>query len=135
MLREKCNGSNFREMRSENSEKSDSTLNIVSRDKTTKENKCSPRNLESAISGKKGDFGGNNSGGVSGGQERRSDNCSANRTINLNNSDRAQLEQHPQDIKVKTKKRRRRTNKTGFPCKIRKKKKLSQPVELELRLS
>ena len=114
-------------LRLENSEKSDSTLNIVSRDKTTKENKCSTRNLESAISGKKGDFGGNNSGGVSGDREKEEDNCSVNTKINLNDSLR---DQH-NESKVRTKKRRRKTNKTGFPCKIKKKKKISQPADCQ----
>ena len=134
-------GSNIKEssgLRLENSVKSDSTLNIVSRDKTTKENKCSPRNLESAISGKKGDFGGNNSTRrVSRGRERSSDNCSVNTKINSNDSFRDQeVGQHTHqkmdnEGKVKTKKRRRKTNKTGFPSKIRKKKKISQPADCQ----
>ena len=109
-------------------EKSASPMNVVAEDKTIKENKCSSKISENVISKKRGDR----------------DNYSPENKVVSENKLNIENNKAPKDTKtnsalskqkiiekstlgeekIKSKKRRRKTNKTGFPCKIKKKKKI-----------
>ena len=93
------------------------SLNIVSGDRSSKENKCSNNKLESAI---KKEGNGNDSSKlltkVSGG------NLTEDKITK--NLDKTELMEPEQNI-IKSRKRRRKTNKTGFPTKVKKKRVLS----------
>ena len=99
------------------------SLNIVSGDRSSKENKCSNNKLESAI---KKEGNGNDSSKlltkVSGG------NLTEDKiTKNLNKTELIEPEQNI----IKSRKRRRKTNKTGFPTKVKKKRVLSNNTKPE----
>ena len=130
------------ENREKSGEKSsDSTLNIVSKDKSTKENKCSSKNLENEISNKKrveNNFSQASKLSKEPGQELENNDQDATLVMkNSSQEDNASQVVHNEilpDPKIVSKKRKRRkTNKTGFPCKIKKKKKIaSPPVESQV---
>jgi len=121
-------------------DKSDSTLNIVKPDKNTKENKCSPKRLENMMSENEEPLlsvrVGNNLTQDSKLPERNlaqlkqsSEDHKIVKTIEIKNRSRNheignenKIHQN-EDEKLKSKKRRRKTNKTGFPNKSKKKKK------------
>ena len=95
-------------------------LNIVSGDRSSKENKCSNNKLESAIKKKEGND--NDSSElltkVSGG------NLNEGKITSLNKTE-------PEQNIIKSRKRRRKTNKTGFPTKVKKKKVLTSSTKTE----
>ena len=93
-------------------------LNIVSEDRSSKENKCSNNKLESVIKKKEGD----------------DDDFSKSLTKvvgeNVNEEKRTRILKKTESLEpeqniIKSRKRRRKTNKTGFPSKVKKKRVLS----------
>ena len=130
-----------------NSHKSETSSKIVAGDKTTKENKCSSENLEILISKKKGDCDDvakvSNKILIENNCQGKKSSSSSSRELSLvknngtKNISSSKQQQQPasnetrREEKIKSKKRRRKTNKTGFPCKIKKKKKLLHNSEME----
>ena len=98
-------------------------LNIVPGDRSSKENKCSNNKLESAI---KKEGNGNDSSKfltkVSGGNSNEE-----NITQSLDKTESTVQEQNV----IKSRKRRRKTNKTGFPTKVKKKRVLPSITKAE----
>ena len=127
-------------------EKSEPILNIATRDKTTKENKCSSKTLGNVISKKKGDGNNYSRDGKTSAEEKFVETNLEDKTTSPTKKSLLVTNDEPKNISLpkqpltdavaeevrgKSKKRRRKANKTGFPCKIRKKKKTFPAAEHE----